>query len=73
MDPIVAVDPAGDDDTVDPIVTSLLLLCAMMETFMTTQVTHRQFINELLTEVATLRADFVLDRSAFPPSPPFDP
>ena len=73
MDPIVAVDPAGDGDTVDPTVTSPLLLCAMMEAFMTTQVTHRQFINELLTEVAALRADFVEDRSAFPPFPPFDP
>ena len=45
----------------------------MIETFMTTRVTHRQFINELLTEVAALRADFAEDRSAFPPSPPFDP
>ena len=36
MDPTVVMDPAGDDDTVDPTVTSPLLLCAMMETFMTT-------------------------------------
>ena len=40
MDPIISMDPTGDDDTTDPIVTSPLSLRAMMETFMTTQAAH---------------------------------
>ena len=36
MDPTVAVDPAGDDDTADPTVTPPLSLRAMMEALMTT-------------------------------------
>ena len=44
----------------------------MMETFMTTQAAHRQLLDELITKVATLRADFAEYRSAFPPPPPFD-
>ena len=43
-----------------------------MESFMTTQVAHGQLLDELLTEVASLRADFAEYRSAFPPPPPFD-
>nr|POF19160.1 hypothetical protein CFP56_53465 [Quercus suber] len=34
------VDPSGDDDAVDPTITPLLLLRAMMESFMTTQTAH---------------------------------
>ena len=44
-----------------------------METFMTTQATHGQLIDELLTEVVALRVDFAEYRSAFPPPPPSDP
>ena len=36
MDPTIAVDPAGDDDTADPTITPPLSLCAMMEALMTT-------------------------------------
>ena len=39
---------------------------------MTTQATHGQLLDELLTEVASLREDFAEYRSAFPPPPPFD-
>ena len=49
-----------------------LSLCAMVESFMTTQAAHGQLLVELLTEVASLRADFMKYRSAFPPSQPFD-
>ena len=72
MDPIAAVDPSGGVDNVNPTVTPPLSLCAMMESFMTTQVTHGQLLDELLTKVATLQANFVDYRSAFPPFPPFD-
>ena len=72
VDPTAVVDPFGDDDVVDPTVTPPLSLCVMMESFMTTQVTHGQLIDELLTKVAALRADFVEYRSAFPPPPPSD-
>ena len=72
VDPTAAVDPSSDDDVVDPTVTPPLSLCVMMESFMTTQVTHGQLIDELLTKVAVLRADFVEYRSAFPPPPPSD-
>ena len=44
----------------------------MMEYFMTTQTTHGQLIDELLTKVATLRADFAENRRDFPPPPPSD-
>ena len=37
---------------------------------MTTQEAHGQLLDELLTEVASLRADFAQYRSAFPPPPP---
>ena len=36
MDPTAAMDPAGDDDTIDPIVAPPLSLHTIMETFMTT-------------------------------------
>uniref|UniRef100_A0A7N2M2N4 Uncharacterized protein n=1 Tax=Quercus lobata TaxID=97700 RepID=A0A7N2M2N4_QUELO len=73
VDPTVSLDSASDDDTTNPIVTSPLSLRAMMETFMTTQAAHGQLIDELLTKVAALKADFAEDRSTFPPPPPSDP
>ena len=39
---------------------------------MTTQVAHGQLLDELITEVIALRANFSKYRSAFPPPPPFD-
>ena len=44
-----------------------------METFMTTQAAHGQLLDELITEVAALRMDFFVYRSAFPPLPSSDP
>ena len=75
MEPTAVVDLAigGDDDTTDPTVTSPLSLHAMMESFMTTQAAHGQLLDELLTKVALLKADFAKFRSAFPPFPPSDP
>ena len=61
---------SGDDDIVDPTITPPLSLRAMMESFITTQTAHGQLIDELLTKVATLRADFAENRRAFPPPPP---
>ena len=72
VDPIAAMDPNTNAETDDPTVTPLSLR-AMMETFMTTQATYGQLINELLTEVTALRVDFAKNKSAFPPPPPFDP
>ena len=68
----ILVDPATDD-TVDPIAAPPLSLYAMMETFMTTQATNGQLIDELLTEVDVLRANFAEYRSAFPPPPLSNP
>ena len=68
----ILVDPATDD-TVDPIAAPPLSLYAMMETFMTTQATNGQLIDELLTEVDALRANFAEYRSAFPHPPPSNP
>ena len=42
-------------------------VCAMMETFITTQAAYGQLLDELITEVATLRAYFTEYKSAFPP------
>ena len=72
VDPTIAMDPVVDD-TVDPTVSPSFSLHAMMEMFITTYVAHGQLINELLIEVATLRADFDEYRCAFPPPPPSDP
>ena len=72
VDPTEAVDPSGDDDTVDPTATTPLSLRAMMESFMTTQTAHGQLIDELLTGVAAVRDDFAEYRRAFPPPPPCD-
>ena len=54
VDPIAVMDPSGGVDNVNPTVTPPLSLCAMMESFMTTQATHGQLLDELLTKVATL-------------------
>ena len=67
VDPIATVDPSGDDDTDDLIVTPLLSLHAIMESFMTTQAAHGQLIDDLFTEVAALRTNFAEYRSSFPP------
>ena len=40
---------------------------------MTTQAAHGQLLDELITEVAALRMDFFVYRSAFPPLPSSDP
>ena len=70
----IHVDPtAGNTKTVDLAITPPLSLQAIMETFMTTQATYGQLINELLIEVAALRVDFAKYKSAFPLPPPFDP
>ena len=49
-----------------------LSLRAMMEIFITTQTTHEQLLDGLITEVAALRVDFLEYRSAFSPPPPSD-
>ena len=72
VDPTAVVDPSGDDDIVDPTVTLPLSLCAMMKSFMTTQAAHGQLLDELLTEVAAMRAGFAEYKSVFPPPPPSD-
>ena len=72
VDPTVVVGPTTDD-TADPIVAPPLLLRAIMKTFMTTQAAYGQLIDELLTEVVALRADFAENKSDFPPPLPFDP
>ena len=72
VDPIAAMDPAGDVETINPTVTPPLSLCAMMESFMTTQTAHGQLIDELLTDVAAFRVDFAKYWSAFLPLPPYD-
>ena len=69
----IHVDPTvGNAKTIDPAITPPFSLQAIMETFMTTQATYGQLINELLTEVTALRVDFAKNKSAFPPPPPFD-
>ena len=65
------MDPFGGVADVDPTVAHPLSLRAMMESFMTTYAAHGQLVDELLKEVASLRANFVEYRSAFPPPPPF--
>ena len=67
-----AMNPSGGADDADPTVAPPLSLHAMMKSFMTTQEAHGQLLNELSTEVASLKADFAEYRSAFPPLPPFD-
>ena len=57
-DPITAVDPSGGDDDVDPTIDPPLSPCAMMQSFMTTQVAHGQLLDELLTEGCILESRF---------------
>ena len=65
FDPTAAVAEDNVDevdvDIVDaePIVPHSIFLCAMMETFMMTQAAIGQLLDELITEVAALRADFL--------------
>ena len=56
----------------EPIVPPPLSLLAIMETFMMTQAAYSQLLDELISEVAALGADFTECRSAFPPPPPSD-
>ena len=72
VDLTAAVDPASHAEDVDPSVAPPLSLQAMMQSIMTTQAAQGQLLNELLTEVASLRADFSDYRSSFPPPPPFE-
>ena len=72
VDLTAAVDPIGGVEDVDPIVVPPLSLRAMMQSFMTTQAAHGKLLDELLMEVASLRADFVEYRSVFPPPPRFE-
>ena len=78
IDPTAVVADDGDDEVhvdnaaTEPTVPPPLSLRAMMETFMTTQATHGQLLDGLITEVATLRANFSEYSSAFPPPPPSD-
>ena len=72
VDRTAIVDPAVGAEDVDPIVAPPLSLRVMMQSFMTTQGTHGQLLDELLTEFASLKADFAEYRSAFPPPPPFE-
>ena len=75
-DPIAAIAKDGDDEVdVDTAIASYIgppppSLHAMMETVMTTQVTHRQLLDGLLVEVTALQADLVDYRRPAPPSPP---
>ena len=72
VDLIAVVDPPSVTEDVDPTVASPLSLYAIMQSFMTTQATHGQLLDELLIEVASLQADFAKYRTAFPPPPPFE-
>ena len=71
VDPIAVLDPVGDAKDVDPSIPPLSLY-AMMQSLMTTQAAYGQLLDELLTEVAFLRADFLNYKSVFPPPPPFE-
>ena len=74
VDPTIALDLAGDDDeTTDPAITPPFSLRATMESFMTTQAAHRQLLDELITKLAALIANFSKYRSVFPPLAPSDP
>ena len=72
VDPTIVVDPSSATNDVDPTVAPPLSLCAKMESFMITHATHGQLLDELLTKVASLSANFADYRKAFPPPPPFD-
>ena len=72
VDPTAIVDPTGYSEDVNPLGAPPLSLRAMMQSIMTTSAAQRQLLDELLTEVASLRADFSDYRSSFLPPPPFE-
>ena len=74
VDLTTAVDLAtgASAEDVNPTVALPLSLCAVMQSFMTTQVAYGQLLDELLTEVSFFRVDFVEYRSDFPSPPPFE-
>ena len=72
MDLTIVVDLASVVEDVDPTVAPPLSLHAMMRSIMTTQATYGQLLDELLAEVASLRANFRDYRSSFPPPPPVE-
>ena len=57
VDPTTVMDPSGGVDDVDPTIAPLLSLRAMIKSFMTTQAAHWQLLDELLMEVASLKAE----------------
>nr|POE74334.1 60s ribosomal protein l6-1 [Quercus suber] len=78
INPIATVldDDEEDDSDLDaddagPF-TSSPSLHDMMETFMLTQAAHGQLLDDLISYVAALRADFAKYKRSFPPSPPSD-
>ena len=56
VDSIAVVDPASGAEDVDPTVTPSLSLYAITQSFITTLAAHGQLLDELLTEVASLRS-----------------
>ena len=66
LDPTVSVAKDDIDEVhvetrdVEPTVPPSLSLCAMMEMFIITQATHGQLLDELISEVAILRVDFLI-------------
>ena len=74
---VVAKDDVDEVDVeigdAEPTIPPPFSLHATMETFMTTQVAHGQLLDELITEVIALRANFTEYRNSFPPIPSSDP
>ena len=66
LDPTVSVAKDDIDEVhvetrdAEPTVPPSLSLCAMMEMFIITQATHGQLMDELISEVAILRVDFLI-------------
>ena len=58
VDLTIAMDTSGGADDVDPTIDPPLSPCAMMQSFMTTQVAHGQLLDELLTEGCILESRF---------------
>ena len=56
VDSTAVVDPTSGAEDVDPTVTPSLSLYAIMQSFITTLAAHGQLLDELLTEVASLRS-----------------
>nr|POE48501.1 hypothetical protein CFP56_67174 [Quercus suber] len=72
VDPTAAVDLASRPEDVDLSGAPPLSLQAMLQSIMMTQAAQGQLLDELLTEIASLQADFSNYRSFFPPPPPFE-